>query len=132
MVVHSPEKDLGAIGEPAIECGKSVVPLARSPGPIPLGAQMLSEHRVGVVDGHAGLFDVEEGPSGVQHRAAGHAHCRHGAAGDVGVGKGAATGGELIQVRRVNRRVAEGGHSVETLIVGEEEEDVGTVHEAIP
>jgi len=77
------------------------------------------------MDGFSRALEVKEGSSGHEHGAAGHtdgaAHGTH----DVGVGEGRAISDEHVHVRCFDLGIAEGRDGVESLIVGEEEEDIG-------
>ncbi|MBI2440193.1 MAG: hypothetical protein HYV35_02360, partial [Lentisphaerae bacterium] len=67
---------------------------------------------------------MKQGPSGVEHGAAGHADGRASSAGNVGLGEDRAVARELIQVRGLNRQAGKRAKRVKTLVVGEEEQDI--------
>jgi len=68
---------------------------------------------------------VKEGSSGHEHGPAWHANGATHGSHDVSVGEGRAMSDELVHVRGFDLGVAQGCDGVESLIVGEEEEEIG-------
>ena len=125
VVGHAAEHDLVAFGETPVEGLATVVPLAGTPGPVALASQRLPEHRVLLGDAAAGVAQVEQRSTRVQHGPARHADGAMGAAGNVRVCESRAPGDQAVDVRRRNGTVAECADGVEALVVGEEQQDVG-------
>lgn len=124
MILHAAEEDLVAVGEAARIGRALVVPLAGAEGGIARGLEGFAHGRVVGRDLLAFAVKVKEGAPGVEHGPAGHADRARSPAWDVGVLEGRASGRQLVEIGRLDPRIAQRADGVEALVVGEEEENV--------
>ena len=128
MIPHSTEKDLSTRVETACVGPRAVVPFTCAEGCVPRLPQRFAQHGVFLGDPLSLAFDVVEGAACMKHRTAGHAHRTARSSHDVAVDEARPSRHELIQVGRRDFRMIQRMNRVETLIIGEEEDDVGSAH----
>jgi len=124
VVLHAREQDLAAVGEAAGVRRYAVVPLANADRVVAAAPERLAQGGVRVGDRVAASLQRKRVAPGQEHRAAGHADRRVGAAHDVAVHKGEAVLGEKIHVGRVGFPVAQRADRVVTLVVREDHQHV--------
>lgn len=75
---------------------------------------------------HTTLFlQIEQAFAGEQHGPAGHTHGSTKTSHDVGAGKGRAAFHQRIQVRCVNVLISQGPDRIKTLVIREQDQDIG-------
>src|SRR5690606_23719444 len=102
-------------------------PFADEPGVVPALAQQLGIAPCVLFAGHGYVELIDSVAGGVLARKDAGAACATDGIGDEGMGEAHTVGGELVQCRRVQVGGTGTAHHVVALIVGEEENQVGTL-----
>jgi len=104
------------------------MPLTSHVGPVTdTGQQLRPEPSGGALDvkGAVHRLGLPDAATREEHGAAGDADRRTPRTHVLRMGEGGSAGHQTVEIRRLHHAIAEGVQGLETIIVGEEEEDVG-------